>query len=106
MVERLEQIFPTEREARVAQGILQAISGMEEPVRAEHITDRAKPTIRDLVKGLPKPTRPLCFEDIFYQLAGNGYLEARGVSSTNCLEIGPGSLVVMPQAARTFFTES
>src|SRR3989344_1890781 len=104
-MDRLEAIFGNERETKIAQGLLQTLREFENPANALSITAQAQERISALIASLPRGPK-ISYGDMFLKLIQSGYIEVRGLTTTECLTIGPQSMIVIPQNAIPFFDEN
>ena len=95
-MERLEAIFGSEKDVKIAQGLLQTLREFENPASALYITTQAQERISALIESLPRDPK-ISYRDMFSKLIQRGYIEVRGLTTTECLTIGPQSMIVMPE---------
>ena len=105
-MERLEKIFPNEREAKIAQGLLQTLLELEQPALALRVTESAQGNIATLIKGTDVKSKKVDYNEMFMVLLENGYVEVGSLNHAFCMSLGPNSLLTMPEEASKFFQEN
>lgn len=102
-MEGLEKIFPSEREAKIAQGLLKTLNDVKDEISAFELTESAEPTVRTLIKGLPHGTK-VDYNEMFMQLINHGYVKVYGFGMGYAF--GFSSVITMPKEARDFFRQT
>jgi len=97
-MERLEAIFGSEREVSIAQGLLQNLAHLREPIVAFDLAERNSQAVK-LARDLPGPS--VWYNNIFSTLVDNGYIQISHKGPSE--DFHPGWAVIMTDDARKFF---
>ena len=105
-MERLEKIFLSEREAKIAQVLLQTLLELEQPALALRVTESAQGNIATLIKDTDLKSKKIDYNEMFMVLLENGYVEVGSLNRAFCMSLEQDSLLSMPENASKFFQEN
>ncbi|MBI2652525.1 hypothetical protein HYX00_03585 [Candidatus Woesearchaeota archaeon] len=104
-LKRLEAVFPDEREARIARGLLMTLKLKDVPIRVFQLLQMSLDDVCRLVGEDYRTKKDGNYEKIINELSAAGYIGLQGFSGEKrCIE-HPTDWIQMNEGAKKFFEE-
>ncbi len=100
-MEKLEAIFGSERETKLAEGLLHILKGLREPIVAFDLTEKYPYTAR-VAGNFPGPSG-VGYNDVFSILIINKYIRVVQSGTTGNKNFHPSWTIEMTEEAKEFF---